>query len=88
MERVMDAELTDHLGYQQAQSPITTKRHFPNEEPARTVICTHGDLPPDPKRGAGLDEYLQLVVAPVSCLSHAASTLPVYVHENGRAVRL
>jgi len=29
-----------------------------------------------------------LVVAPVSCLSHAASTLPVYVHENGRAVRL
>ena len=31
---------------------------------------------------------LRLVVHPVSCLSHAASTLPVYVQENGWAVRL
>jgi predicted ATPase len=29
-----------------------------------------------------------LVVGPVSCLSHAASTLPVHVQANGRAVRL
>ncbi len=29
-----------------------------------------------------------LVVGPVSCLSHAASTLPVYVQANGWAVRL
>ncbi len=29
-----------------------------------------------------------LVVGPVSCLSHPASTLPVYVHLNCRAVRL
>jgi len=30
----------------------------------------------------------ELVVGPVSCLSHPASTLPVYVHLNCRAVRL
>ena len=29
-----------------------------------------------------------LVVGPVSCLSHAVRTLPVYVQANGRAVRL
>ncbi len=34
------------------------------------------------------DPERRLVVAPVSCLSHAARTLPVYVHANGRAVRL
>ena len=30
----------------------------------------------------------RLVAGPVSCLSHAVSTLPVYVQANGRAVRL
>jgi hypothetical protein len=32
--------------------------------------------------------YINLVDRPVSCLSHAARTLPVWVQANGRAVRL
>ena len=49
----------------------------------------HGELPDEAHDLPETPALAELLVAgPVSCLSHAVSTLPVYVQANGRAVRL